>query len=322
MKYFGRIFLVVASFYCLLFISCERDEMYETPQQVDSLAVFTLMSADSPCVVITSDSIFVKGKPLTSSQKIQFDIKVSKTGYWSLTTDTANDFFFSGKGNFIDTGRKTITLTASGTPIIAGTEYFSITAGNTRRSIAVPVIKTDIIEELVPLTSYFKAKIGGVDNYVEAPKQGPDDITYGRGGVDTVSFASFINNINQATPGSVTIQKGMVYNYPNITEAEFKAFFKPGGYPFVLSRCTNIYFAGITIIWGQPQTNEIWHTANPTSDQRGSSFTIVGVEDGHNSKGNYFVKVKSTFNCRLYNIRTGEMKELTNGEMVSYFFKN
>ena len=73
------------------------------------------------------------------------------------------------------------------------------------------------------------------------------------------------------------------------------------------------------IVHWNDSDNAGWSTIIEGTDQGGSSFTITGIEDGRDNKGIYFVKVKSKFNCKLYNVRTKEMKELKDGEAVTYF---
>jgi hypothetical protein len=115
------------------------------------------------------------------------------------------------------------------------------------------------------------------------------------------------------------LQKGFLSDYSTITEADFKNFFKPGAYPFS-TKCGNNISSGIILLWADAN-RQGWRTITDFADQTGSFFTIVGVEDGHDSKGIYFVKVRARFSCKLYYPTTGEMVELTDGESVSYFKK-
>jgi hypothetical protein len=254
---------------------------------------------------------------------MQVDIVVSKAGKWSFSSDTINGFSFSGSGNFADIGKQRITLNASGIPASAGNYVFSTTKGSVKSSVIIPVIGNEVVIESVPLKSYFKGIIGGVPYYVEAPTIGPDNIPYGRGGGDTASFSSFVApgvSPNPPGTGTASLQKNFLYNYNTSTEADFKNFFKTGAYAFSAKKCTSNISPGIIFVWADAN-NEFWATLKDLADQTGSAFAIVGVEDGHDNAGHYFVKVKSKFNCRLYNLKTGAMKELTDGELVSFFIK-
>lgn len=316
--------------YGLLIASCEKEASNKRVvlEPVDSSSVFNLVASDSACMItIVNGSFFngsfFEGKPLTRNQNIQIEVIISKAGKCSFSTDTLNGFSFAESGVFADTGKQLITLNARGTSVITGNFFFSLTKGSLKRFISIAVIKSDIFIETVPLKSYFKGTIGGVKYYVEAPTIGPDDIPYGRGGRDTVSFSSFLGPRTYPNPpgtGTISLQKGFMYNYSTSMEDDFKHFFQPGAYAFNANKCPNIFFPGIILFWNDSD-NQGWGTQKVFGDQTGSSFTIVGIEDGHNNKGNYFVKVKSRFNCKLYNLRSGEMKELTDGELVSFFIK-
>lgn len=56
------------------------------------------------------------------------------------------------------------------------------------------------------------------------------------------------------------------------------------------------------------------------TDQTGSTFTIISTADAKAFNGLY-LKTKMQFKCKLYNVNTGAMKEVTNGEMVGTFGK-
>jgi hypothetical protein len=310
-------------FFCLpalLITSCQKDD---ANPPTDPNAVLSLIDSEAACASMLVTGNFVQGKPLQTNENIKLEVVVSKAGGWSFSSDTLNGFSFSGSGNFSDTGKHVISLLGSGTPINTGNYVFSTTIGSVKRSILISVLKGDVVIEAVPLKSYFKATVDGVQYYTEAPTIGPDNIPYGRGGNDTVSFASFVGaNISPAPPGSATasLQKGLLNSFSTSTEADFKNFFKPGAYPFSGRTCSNIFLPGI--IFGLSFSNsELWTTLRSGADQTGSSFTIVGIEDGHDNKGHYFVKVKSRFNCRLYNLQGNQVKELKDGEMVSFFIK-
>ena len=317
--------LLLLCLYSLLITSCEKEasDKRATPEPIDSSAIFNLVASDSACMITIINGSFFEGKPLTGNQNIQIEVIISKAGKWSFPTDTLNGFSFAGSGVFADTGKQLITLIARGTPVATGNFFFSLTTGSLKRFISIAVIKSDISIETVPLKSYFKGTIGGVKYYVEAPTIGPDDIPYGRGGRDTVTFSSFLGPgiyPNPPCTGTISLQKGFMYNFSTSTEVDFKSFFQPGAYAFSANKCRITLFPGIILFWNDSD-NQTWGTPKELGNQTGSFFTIVGIEDGHNNKGNYFVKVKSRFNCKLYNLRSGEMKELTDGELVSFFIK-
>jgi hypothetical protein len=317
----------ILAFFCLslLLTSCQKewftDWLPTNPKDPD--AVYTLVASDTACSDPLINGNFVAGKPLPDSTNIRIEVAVSKTGKWSLSTDTLNGFLFSGSGLFTNTGKQFIVLKASGTPAMVGNYFFSVSRDSLEWIFPVSVLTSHVEMEPVPLQSYFKATIGDISYYVEVPTIGPDNIPYGRTGGDNVSLVSFVGPGIYPVPassGGVSLQKGILYGYAASTEADFRKFFEPGAYPFSPNKCLYFSFPGIILTWVDSD-NEVWTTLKKFSDQQGSSFAITGIEDGHNNKGNYFVKVKSRFNCKLYNYTTGEMKELTDGEMVSFFIR-
>ena len=307
----------------LLFFNCEKvSENGVIPEPIDSSAVFNLVASDSLCLITPANGSFLVGEQLTGNQNIQVEVVISKPGKWSLSTDTLNGFSFAGSGLFADTGKQLISLNALGTPVTAGNFFFSLINGSLTRFFAIAVLKGDTPIETVPLESYFKGNIGGVEYVVKALTNEADDIAYGSSGGDTASFSSFLGPGIYPTPpgtGTISLQKNFIYNYLTSTEADFKNFFKPGAYAYA-NKCRNVGFPGMILFWSDSQ-NQGWGTLKEFGDQTGSSFAIVGIEDGHNKKGKYFIKVKSRFNCKLYKLGSGEMQELKDGELVSFFIR-
>src|SRR5687767_15518468 len=112
---------------------------------------------------------------------------VSKAGEWSLSSDTINGISFAGSGTFQDTGKALIALNALGTPLKPGNFFYSLTQGTFKLFISVTVLKSNVLFDTVPLESYFKATIGGINYYSKAATIGPENVTYGRGGAEKVS---------------------------------------------------------------------------------------------------------------------------------------
>lgn len=307
-----------------LLTSCEKET---SPAAVvpptDTLATFALTFADEACAIAPTTGTYVVGAPLAADAGFSVEVAVRKAGQYKLTTDTLNGYWFSTSGTFTDTGVQTVTLAASGTPVQAGLNYFSLTAGGVKRLVSQAVLATQRATEPVPSQSYFKGTIGGVAYTVMAPTDGPDDIPYGYGGTDTASFVSYVGPRISPTPvgsGTLSLQKGLFYHFAGSTEQQFKDFFKPGSYPFYLNKCPHDAMPGVIIFWSDAD-GQSWGSLQTLGNQDGSSFQIVGVEDGHDNKGHYYVKVRSRFNCKLYNLDTQEQVALTDGEMVSFFIR-
>jgi hypothetical protein len=180
----------------------------------------------------------------------------------------------------------------------------------------------------VPEGLYYKLTIDSIDYNLTVMDDGPNQIVDMLGATedgDTASIGTGMGSKIYPSPsgmGTISLQKGFINNYSSATEEDFKKFFQPGSYPFAFNHTQNIG-TGIIIFWAS--SNERVYSSYSTTgnnDQTGSFFRITGIEDGFNSDGKYFVKVKMKFRCKLYELQTKEMKELTAGEMVTYFVKN
>jgi hypothetical protein len=139
----------------------------------------------------------------------------------------------------------------------------------------------------------------------------------GMGGTDDVVFGAGLYYINGTLPAGKTefgIDRGMMHHYQTATQAQFKAFFPVGNLPY----SSNSWAAdGVIVYWTGPNGEE-WNTRNGPVDQTGSTFKILSVQDFVDLKGDYYVKVKVEFSCKLYN-GAGASKQLTNGEAVMVF---
>ncbi|ULQ52007.1 hypothetical protein [Flavihumibacter fluvii] len=315
---------VIVSLSICLVLGCAKDYSYEGKAVGNPTAVFNIAITETDCAAITLHGQYRQNIALTANETVSVEVDVIQAGQWAFSTTTVNGFSFSGSGNISNTGKQNIVLNGAGTPLSPGNYRFALT-DTSAVTFLISVLKQDVAEEAVEQTSYFKATIGGVAYNFDAALPGPDDIPYGYGGGDTASFASFLVGGTYPSipgPGVVSLQKNYLYNYYGSTEADFKNFFTPGAYAYVSPGSCNItdMTPGILLYWAETG-GDVWGTRDGPGNQEGSSFTIVGIEDGHNTAGNYYVKVKTRFNCILYNLTNGESRALTNGEMVSYFIK-
>jgi hypothetical protein len=310
---------------CLLF-ACTKEYSGEGKGGGNSSALFNIAITETDCAAITLQGQYLENMPLTSNETMRVEVDVLQAGQWSFSTLTLNGFYFSGSGNFEKTGKQTLVLNGAGTPLSPGNYRFRLT-DTSSASFLISVLKHDVVEEAVGSTSYFKVTIDGVEYNYMAEIPGPDGIPYGfsPGSGDSASFSSFMgSNAYPRVPGqgTISLQKNFITNYSGSSEADFKNFFAPGACPFVCPGSCNFSYntPGILIFW-VGEDGEVWATRQGSANQEGSSFTIVGIEDGHNLAGNYFVKVKTRFNCTLYDREGGNSIALTDGEMVSYFIR-
>lgn len=105
-----------------------------------STSGYTLVSSGSNCSDVVIGGYYNTGVALTNTNKVTIKVNVTKTGTWSVTTETVNGMKFSGSGTFTTTGAQTIVLTGSGTPTDVGSIAFPIIAGSSDCTFYIPVI--------------------------------------------------------------------------------------------------------------------------------------------------------------------------------------
>lgn len=82
------------------------------------------------CTGATVSGVYAPGVALTSANTVVLNVNVTAAGTWGISTLPAvNGIIFSGSGSFTATGAQTITLTASGTPVAAGTFNIPVSVG-------------------------------------------------------------------------------------------------------------------------------------------------------------------------------------------------
>ncbi|MFK5855187.1 MAG: FISUMP domain-containing protein [Bacteroidota bacterium] len=79
---------------------------------------------------VLTGSIYEGVTILPSSINLLITGNISVSGYWSITTAVINGYSFSGSGTATSTGTAYFMLYASGTPVVAQTDYFNAIANN------------------------------------------------------------------------------------------------------------------------------------------------------------------------------------------------
>lgn len=93
------------------------------------------------CLPKSVNGVYEAGKALVpNTNTIKVDINVTKTGTYSITTDTVNGYFFRGTGRFTVLGVNTVTLQSSGTPFADGINNFVVSYLGTVCDIQVDVL--------------------------------------------------------------------------------------------------------------------------------------------------------------------------------------
>lgn len=77
---------------------------------------------------------------IPDSNKIQVTVNVTKTGSYTIYSDTLNGYYFKGTGVFTTLGVTQVTLKGNGTPLASGVNNFLVTYDSTACSIPVSVL--------------------------------------------------------------------------------------------------------------------------------------------------------------------------------------
>jgi len=103
-------------------------------------AVFSLRGAPGSCMNDTVYGSYIKSIALDTSAVVKVWINVSSTGTYSISTNTVNGYTFSASGTFTTTGLQSVILVASGTPVNAGTDAFTINTGTSSCNFSINVL--------------------------------------------------------------------------------------------------------------------------------------------------------------------------------------
>lgn len=128
------ILLVVAS---MIFFSCQKEisGVILSKPSVGSLQ----KDGAGDCLSSSVIGTFKKDEILNSSNYVNINVTVDSTGSYTITTDTVNGYSFKASGNFSSAGAQTVKLSASGKPIAAGTDIFTVKYNGTVCQFSVTV---------------------------------------------------------------------------------------------------------------------------------------------------------------------------------------
>lgn len=320
-----RIFFVLLTVISLW--GCSKEYSRETPitdpvEQPAEMAAYALEHQGGSCSDAVVTGTFKVGAPVAAGAKIQVTVQVARPGAWILTTGNVNGIEFTGGGNFTAAGKYTITLIARGTPQQEGTFIFPLKTTGSSCGVTVKVNGDGPEIPTPPADFYYKMTANGKDYVQEvtdaslyvlvSQTTGGNDVLLGTG----VSWAGSAS----LPPGKteMIIAKGMLPNFDAASDPEFKNFFLPGDYKYMIMN-NQTFGNGILLTWTD-EKGVIWTSLNGATGQPNGIFTIVSTEDWSGYPGYYGVKVKMKFSCKLYNETGGELT-ITNGEMVGGFLK-
>jgi len=117
-------------------------------------ASFTLQGSPNSCIVDTVIGGYIKGVAADTSSHVIIAVDVTTPGSYSIKTNTVNGYSFSSSGIFSSTGIQTVSLVASGIPVNAGTDVFTVSAGSSTCTFSSTVLTAIAAtnNDLFPLT--------------------------------------------------------------------------------------------------------------------------------------------------------------------------
>lgn len=133
MKFRTFIWLPLALFLIMGVSSCKKEFSIEK-------ASGSLKDSLNNCSPIEVAGHYKAGTAVASSDNyVNIKVNVTKTGSFSIFTDTSNGFSFSASGTFHQTGIQQIKLKASGTPLVNSSTFFNCYFDTSTCTFSIPV---------------------------------------------------------------------------------------------------------------------------------------------------------------------------------------
>ena len=129
-------FGLIALALCLF--SCQKEHSLENSKNGTSGG--SLQSDAGECLPKNLQGAYIVGTALGNTNFIEVDIDVDVKGTYFITTDTLNGYYFSGSGEFANTGLNTVKLMGKGKPLAQGEDIFTVSFDSTNCDIPVTVL--------------------------------------------------------------------------------------------------------------------------------------------------------------------------------------
>ncbi|MDB5252760.1 MAG: hypothetical protein JWP27_1929 [Flaviaesturariibacter sp.] len=118
------------------FFACQK----EISRESGAPGAGSLQDLLGDCLPKVIGGTYVAGSNVVDSNYIDVGVHVTKKGSYTIASDVQNGYSFRGTGAFADTGLVMVRLKASGKPVAAGTNDFTITYDSSFCSVAVTVL--------------------------------------------------------------------------------------------------------------------------------------------------------------------------------------
>ena len=239
-------------------------------------AVYTFGGAGGSCTGVVPSGTYMAGLAMNAANIVTMDVTVSSPGNYTITTPTVNGVQFSGTG-YIGLANTAVTLTASGTPTVAGPFNYTVSGSGSSCSFSITYDAT------APPAAY--TLNGSPNNCSGAVLNG----IY-TSGVDVNSSNTAVINVNVTNLGSYSITT------PVINGMAFAA-------------------AGVFTALG-PQSVTLYASGNPTTSG-GFNYPITGPSSSCNLSVTVIGTPTNFITCKIDGVFTtfnvGASAGLTNG---------
>src|SRR5689334_2360335 len=111
-------------FSTILLITCQKEVSHESGGVPSHGSLLDNGSGD--CLPKTINGTYLAGTALAATNTIQVAVNVTKTGNYTIFSDTVNGYYFRATGIFSTVGSNSVTLVGHGTPLASGVNNFLI----------------------------------------------------------------------------------------------------------------------------------------------------------------------------------------------------
>ncbi len=126
-------------FFSVALAACQKEQSFESGYEPGSGSLQEDVSGD--CFPKTVNGVYEANVALSSAlNNITVDVDVTKTGTYTITTDTINGVYFNATGTFTTLGVNTITLRGHGTPFSSGVHNFVVSYDGTSCDVQVTTV--------------------------------------------------------------------------------------------------------------------------------------------------------------------------------------
>ncbi len=115
-------YLLISLTTILIISACQKELDFE----IDGLAHGTLSNSAGDCLPSIINGIYKADSLLSNSNFVDVQVNLTATGTYDIKSDTLNGYSFRGTGTLGIIGLNTVRLYATGKPLVAGTDFFTI----------------------------------------------------------------------------------------------------------------------------------------------------------------------------------------------------